>query len=128
MGSIRRTHSEHLSTAEVPRGQREALAVSGGCLGGPARRYVATALGALAALALGVLVPAAAQAAAGHAELPAIVAAVRAATGKSGAALYKPLRLALTGRPQGPELAPLLKAMPAGKARERLARFAGLAT
>jgi Big-like domain-containing protein/parallel beta helix pectate lyase-like protein len=63
MGSIRRTHSEHLSTAEVPRGQREALAVSGGCLGGPARRYVATALGALAALALGVLVPAAAQAA-----------------------------------------------------------------
>jgi glutamyl-tRNA synthetase len=71
---------------------------------------------------------AAAQAAAGHAELPAIVAAVRAATGKSGAALYKPLRLALTGRPQGPELAPLLKAMPAGKARERLARFAGLAT
>jgi glutamyl-tRNA synthetase len=71
---------------------------------------------------------AAAQAADGHAELPAIVAAVRAATGKSGAALYKPLRLALTGRPQGPELAPLLKAMPAGKARERLARFAGLAT
>ena len=35
-----------------------------------------------------------------------------------------PLRLALTGRAHGPELAPLLKAMPAGKARERLARFA----
>jgi hypothetical protein len=34
------------------------------------------------------------------------------------------LRLALTGRPNGPELAPLLKAMPPGKARERLARFA----
>jgi glutamyl/glutaminyl-tRNA synthetase len=64
-------------------------------------------------------------AAEGHAELPAILAAVRAATGKTGAALYKPLRLALTGRPHGPELAPLLKAMPAGKARERLARFAG---
>jgi glutamyl-tRNA synthetase len=71
---------------------------------------------------------AAAQAADGRAELPAIVAAVRTATGKSGAALYKPLRLALTGRPQGPELAPLLKAMPAGKARERLARFAGTET
>jgi len=68
---------------------------------------------------------AAAQAAGARAELPAILAAVRAATGKTGAALYKPLRLALTGRGQGPELAPLLKAMPSGKARERLARFAG---
>jgi glutamyl-tRNA synthetase len=67
---------------------------------------------------------AAAQAADAHAELPAILAAVRAATGKTGVALYKPLRLALTGRPHGPELAPLLKAMPAGKARERFARFA----
>jgi glutamyl-tRNA synthetase len=68
---------------------------------------------------------AAAQAADAHAELPAILAAVRAATGRTGMALYKPLRLALTGRAHGPELAPLLKAMPAGKARERLARFAG---
>ena len=47
--------------------------------------------------------------------------AVKAATGQDGAALYKPLRLALTGRTHGPELAPLLKAMPPGKARERLA-------
>jgi nondiscriminating glutamyl-tRNA synthetase len=67
---------------------------------------------------------AAAQAADAEAQLPAIVAAVRAATGKTGAALFNPLRVALTGRVQGPELAPLLKAMPAGKARERLARFA----
>ncbi len=57
-------------------------------------------------------------------DLRAIVNAVKAATGRTGAALYKPLRLALTGRANGPELAPLLKAMPAGKARERLARFA----
>jgi glutamyl-tRNA synthetase len=49
---------------------------------------------------------------------------VREATGRKGAALYMPLRVALTGREHGPELAPLLKAMPAGKARERLARFA----
>jgi glutamyl/glutaminyl-tRNA synthetase len=70
---------------------------------------------------------AAAQAADDHAELAAIIAALRAATGKTGMALYKPLRLALTGRPHGPELAPLLKAMPKGKARERLARFAGSA-
>jgi len=67
---------------------------------------------------------AAAQATDERADLAVIVAAIRAATGKSGAALFKPLRLALTGRSQGPELAPLLKAMPSGKARERLARFA----
>ncbi len=57
-------------------------------------------------------------------DLPAIVAAVRAATGRKGAELYLPLRLALTGCPHGPELAPLLRAMPAGQALERLKRFA----
>jgi hypothetical protein len=34
------------------------------------------------------------------------------------------LRAALTGREHGPELAPLLRAMPRGVARERLAKFA----
>jgi glutamyl-tRNA synthetase len=67
---------------------------------------------------------AAAAAAVNGDDLSAIAAAVRAATGKKGAALYMPLRVALTGRAHGPELAPLLKAMPPGKARERLARFA----
>jgi nondiscriminating glutamyl-tRNA synthetase len=68
---------------------------------------------------------AAAQAvAANGSDLPAIANAIRSATGKKGAALYKPLRVALTGRADGPELAPLLRAMPPGKARERLARFA----
>lgn len=57
-------------------------------------------------------------------DLTAIASAVRTATGKKGAALYMPLRAALTGRAHGPELAPLLKAMPPGKAHERLARFA----
>ena len=57
-------------------------------------------------------------------DLPAIAGAARAATGRKGAELYMPLRIALTGRRHGPELAPLLKALPAGKARERLARFA----
>jgi nondiscriminating glutamyl-tRNA synthetase len=57
-------------------------------------------------------------------DLPAIAGAVRAATGRKGAELYMPLRVALTGRAHGPELAPLLRAMPPGKARERLARFA----
>ena len=67
---------------------------------------------------------AAAAAAKSGNDLPAIAGAVRAATGRQGAALYMPLRVALTGREHGPELAPLLRAMPAGKARERLARFA----
>lgn len=68
---------------------------------------------------------AAAAAAAAHGnDLAAIAGAVRAATGKKGAALYMPLRAALTGVAHGPELAPLLKAMPPGTARERLARFA----
>jgi glutamyl-tRNA synthetase len=67
---------------------------------------------------------AAAAAAANGNDLAAIANAVRSATGKKGAALYMPLRVALTGRAHGPELAPLLKAMPPGKARERLARFA----
>jgi glutamyl-tRNA synthetase len=67
---------------------------------------------------------AAAAAARESAELPAIAGAVRAATGRKGAELYMPLRMALTGLAHGPELAPLLKAMPAGKACERLARFA----
>jgi glutamyl-tRNA synthetase len=63
-----------------------------------------------------------AAAAAGN-DLAAITNAIRSATGKKGAALYMPLRVALTGRAHGPELAPLLKAMPPGKAHERLARF-----
>ncbi len=57
-------------------------------------------------------------------DLKAIVAAIRAATGRKGAALYMPLRAALTGRAEGPELAPLLKAMLPGTVRARLARFA----
>lgn len=68
---------------------------------------------------------AAAEAAAVHGnDLAAIAGAVKAATGKKGAALYMPLRAALTGVAHGPELAPLLRAMPPGTARARLARFA----
>ncbi|HLQ12655.1 MAG TPA: glutamate--tRNA ligase [Steroidobacteraceae bacterium] len=48
----------------------------------------------------------------------------RAASGRTGAAFYAPLRAALTGRLHGPELAPLLKAMSPGLAQERLAAWA----
>ena len=57
-------------------------------------------------------------------DLRSIAGAAREATGRTGADLYMPLRAALTGRDHGPELAPLLKAMPPGAARARLARFA----
>jgi nondiscriminating glutamyl-tRNA synthetase len=68
---------------------------------------------------------AAARAAAQHAgDLAGIAAAVREATGRKGAALYMPLRVALTGRAHGPELAPLVKAMTPEQTRARLARFA----
>ena len=66
---------------------------------------------------------AAADAAATGGKLDAIVSAVKAATGAKGQALWKPLRLALTGTPEGPELAPLLRAMPDSTIHDRLNRF-----
>ncbi len=50
--------------------------------------------------------------------------ALRRATGRKGAEFFMPLRAALTGRLHGPELAPLLAAMPAEQVRARLLRFA----
>jgi glutamyl-tRNA synthetase len=52
------------------------------------------------------------------------LASLRGATGRNGKALFMPLRAALTGRLHGPELAPLLAAMPAQRVRERLLQFA----
>jgi nondiscriminating glutamyl-tRNA synthetase len=72
----------------------------------------------------GYFAAAAAAAATSGNDLAAIAGAARAASGRQGKQLYMPLRFALTGRAHGPELAPLLAAMPPGKARERLARFA----
>jgi len=55
------------------------------------------------------------------------IAALRSATGRKGAAFFMPLRAALTGRLHGPELAPLLAAMPTDRVRARLLRFADAA-
>jgi nondiscriminating glutamyl-tRNA synthetase len=49
---------------------------------------------------------------------------LRTATGRKGAAFFMPLRAALTGRLHGPELAPLLAAMPTQNVRARLLHFA----
>lgn len=67
---------------------------------------------------------AAAAAAASDNDLAMIAAAIRDATGRKGPALYKPLRLALTGLDHGPELAPLLRAMPRATTHDRLKRYA----
>jgi glutamyl/glutaminyl-tRNA synthetase len=56
--------------------------------------------------------------------LEVIVEAVKGATGAKGQGLWKPLRLALTGASEGPELAPLLKAMRESTIHDRLSRFA----
>lgn len=55
------------------------------------------------------------------ADLAALGRELRRRTGRKGAALYMPLRIALTGRGDGPELAPLLKALPPATLRARLA-------
>ncbi len=73
----------------------------------------------------GAFFAAAARAAASTPEdFKSIAAATGAATGAQGKALFQPLRIALTGLTHGPELAPLLRAMPPGAAQARLARFA----
>jgi nondiscriminating glutamyl-tRNA synthetase len=63
-------------------------------------------------------------AAAGAVQDRADITALRGATGTKGAAFFKPLRAALTGRLHGPELVPLLAAMPADRVRARLLHFA----
>jgi glutamyl-tRNA synthetase len=51
--------------------------------------------------------------------------AVKARTGRKGRALFHPLRLALTGRDSGPELAVLLPLIGRARAAARLAAAAG---
>jgi glutamyl-tRNA synthetase len=55
----------------------------------------------------------------------ALTGALKAATGRKGKALFQPLRLALTGRPSGPEMAALLPLIGEQEARARLLRAAG---
>jgi glutamyl-tRNA synthetase len=57
-------------------------------------------------------------------DLPALGRELRARTGQKGAALYRPLRVALTGRQDGPELGPLLAALPEEVIRRRFAAAA----
>lgn len=61
---------------------------------------------------------------AGAADHKAMAGPVKAATGAAGKHFFKPLRLALTGRPEGPELGALFAVMPRDIIRARLARHA----
>jgi glutamyl-tRNA synthetase len=51
---------------------------------------------------------------------PALTTALKTSTGRKGKALFHPLRLALTGRDSGPEMAPLLKRIGRDRALARL--------
>ncbi len=46
-------------------------------------------------------------------------------TGRKGRALFRPLRLAITGRESGPEMGPLIKLIGKDRVLERLAAAAG---
>jgi glutamyl-tRNA synthetase len=54
------------------------------------------------------------------ADLAALADRLKSRTGRKGKALFMPLRFALTGRHDGPELAALLAAMPQSVVRDRL--------
>ena len=58
------------------------------------------------------------------ADLGQLVREMKTRTGRKGAGLFMPLRLALTGRHDGPELAALLPAIPEALVRARLANAA----
>ncbi len=49
---------------------------------------------------------------------------LKSSTGRKGRALFRPLRLAITGRESGPEMAPLVKLIGKGRTVERLQRVA----
>ncbi len=89
------------------------------CAVGPIGALIAAAGAAFYAAAL-----AAVGAGAGYA---ALVTALKAASGKGGAALFKPLRAALTQRLDGPELAALLEVMPPSTVVARLEAARALA-
>jgi glutamyl-tRNA synthetase len=57
-------------------------------------------------------------------DLKVLTQLLKQRTGRKGAELFMPLRVALTGHAHGPELAPLLKLMSPATARQRLKTYA----
>jgi nondiscriminating glutamyl-tRNA synthetase len=63
----------------------------------------------------------------GATNLREVAQAVTAATGLRGRNLFRPLRLALTGTPDGPELGPTIEIMPSDILRRRVIRWSAVA-
>ena len=63
----------------------------------------------------------------GARNLREVAQAVTAATGLRGRNLFRPLRLALTGTPDGPELGPTIEIMPPDILRRRVIRWSAVA-
>ncbi len=57
-------------------------------------------------------------------DLPALARELKQRTGRKGAGLFMPLRIALTGRRDGPELGPLLAALPQATIHRRFSALA----
>ena len=101
----------------LPRDAREWIAVLGGALPPPApdaARAIAEAGPEFFDAALATYNET-------GADLRILAERLKSRTSRKGAALYMPLRFALTGRHDGPELAALLAAMPEAIVRDRLA-------
>jgi glutamyl-tRNA synthetase len=95
-------------------------------LGGPLPPFAPYAASAIVEAGAAFFDAALASYAETGADLAALVERLKASTGRKGKALYMPLRFALTGRHDGPELASLLSAIPQALVRERLAGAARL--
>ncbi len=91
---------------------------------GPAPALEASALEKVQVAGAGFFAAAAAAAREHGPNWQAICKAAQAASGAKGASLYRPLRLALTGNEQGPDLGTFLLAMSADEIHRRLQRFA----
>jgi glutamyl-tRNA synthetase len=101
----------------LPADAREWLAVLGGTL----PPLAADAANAIAEAGPAFFDAALASFQESGADLAALAERLKSRTGRKGKALYMPLRFALTGRHDGPELAALIAAMPQALVRDRLA-------
>ncbi len=99
-------------------------AVWASVLAGPAPALEEQTLQQVRAAGVGFFAAAAGAARQQGANWQSICKAAQTASGAKGAALYRPLRLALTGHEHGPELGTFLLAMAPAIIEERLQRFA----
>lgn len=104
----------------LPRDARDWL----GVLGGELRELTPAEQGVLVAAGPGFFDSALSVYAETGADLGRLARELKSRTGRRGADLYMPLRIALTGRHDGPELAALLPAIPEKLVRTRLTNAA----